>query len=606
MRLHAVTLIVTFFWQTIASAAEPARPLEMVPEHAAAALVFRSIDELKPKADAFLAEFEPQKNLATQLFQFAGGVLGVGKAIDDSQPLAVMAFDRRLLPEAEQKDKWRHPIAAGFSVMDVRQAAELLKAAPEELERGDVIERPGQLGFERRYYRFDGRHLWIMSHKELAEHLQADRSVRRWIPEDRRDAIESNDVILSFYADSEEFQRDMMVKQFDRWVKEHPDADEEERAALKKLFWFFRAVKYVVFSGSVDKGLTLDIDICYNPAVRKKLGQIIAELNPSGSSSSLVGLPDGNLLFGHAANSSGRATLPAMTILSRELHRTWWPFWREVDNEQFLTRVQFVQLFGLFNHVWNQLDGYRFGVYGTTDPAKHGLIGLAGILETEDASGFIEEMRTLSGLLTASASSNDQSADSGVPDEAYILSLVDQLGADNFRDRHGAWTKLLIIGEPALAVVEKATQSTNVRIARRAKDLKERMLARIRKKREGALRNSALSKAKPAFLFRPNAGKAGGHDIHEIELKLDSASEFIPHLRTLFGPNWNRLRLIPVGRQVIVTLGSEPVKETITVEQPRPNPRLPLTPAAGASDRTAHFRVANQKPDRSSHRCRGG
>lgn len=532
-------------------------PLDIVPANVRGALVFPNLDSFKTNGDKLVAAVQEQAagfNVSS-LMQMAGAELRVSDAADDSKPMGVFWFDGRLV-EKEKKTEF-DAMAAAIPIFDVERLAKNLQTDVENLKIGMTLPREGSLGFKNRYYRLVDGYLWISSHEGLFEFLLGKERITKFVPQSRLDFLKNSHAIAIFASPSAEDQAKWFQGHADQWLKENTDADDEEKRAVQELFDLVSKVTHASISMRVDEGLEFDTDLYFKPdhepAVRKLMERVKAGAVPS----SLAGLPNGQVLFSHASSANGRGSLPALALLGRELNRHWGPSFTTFDKQGFLSQSQQLDFMGIFGEVWHQLDGYRVAIYRNQDETEHGLTSVVAILDTKDPQAFLRDMRQLAGFLDGTGL-NPQGLDKpDVAAEAVIKQLITDLGDRDFRKRHSATTRLILIGEPAKSLVAQAKSSEIREVARRAEMIEAKIAEATKDKRNAAVEPSLISKAKPEFIFFPDRETRAGQSVHWVEIKTQANAELRAKLRSVFGPQWQQIRLVPLKDKVVVSIGSD-------------------------------------------------
>ncbi|MHC4877142.1 MAG: hypothetical protein ACYTGL_11640 [Planctomycetota bacterium] len=573
----------------------------LVPQKAIGSLFFRNINELRRNGDRLFAEvgwpFAP-----SQLLQFAGTELKVNGLVNGERPCGVAFFDS----EDEQRSflTGLPPVVALFAIRDLDALAQRLNTTTDDLRSGRTIEEKGRLGYERRFYRFVDDYLWIASEERLFTELSNRMPLNFVIAKSRRERMQNCDILISFRPTAREEDREQMLKNGQRWVDEHPELSVEEQTAIRELFAALEAMSNAVLGVRVHAdGIEVDGDIYFDFRKRKVVQAVLQRFNPTNASSSLHDLPDGRVLFSHALQADGEATLPALNALLPKLS----PFqgWRTRKLE-VLTEAQQLKMLGLLGEVWRRINGYRMAAYQTADPAQQGMLGVAAVLDTSNPEQVIAEIRDLAEFIdgthlyltqdtAAEAADDDASSQQpAVPQlspagKARVRSLVTQLNDADFAVRQSATIRLMLIGEPVRSFVEPLaaqgdppsdkpgdTQPDN----RANGQARQPLPANVRHAR----RVVASLNATQQRLSRPNAlprlinsadlrfeystrqiaaesRNAAKRTIHEIVVRQTSAAPaqaaLHQQMRKLFGPDWNRLRLVPLDGRLIVLLGSD-------------------------------------------------
>lgn len=532
-------------------------PLDLVPEKALGAIVFPKLSNFKTKGDAFVAAVEGGGFNVSNLMQMAGAEFKVSGAANDDEPMGVFLFDSGLIKK--EKRTSMEAVAAAFAISDIKRLAKNLGTDVETLEAGKIIETKGRFVYQQRFCRFVDNRLWVVSHKVLFEHVTKKDlgQFTKKIPPTRAKFLKGREAIAVFAAQA----ADNQIKRFDtraqKWLKENADADEEEKQVVRELFELLTNVTHLSISMGVDEGLELDTELYFSSDDTKAAKKLMKRLNPTGKAATLAGLPTGNVLLSHASATNGQGSLPSLTILARELFRHWGPSLRRLDDDGFLSHSQKLEFVGIFGEVWQQLDGYRFAVYRNKDTNQHGLVNIVGILDTDDPQGFIRDMQQLAGFVDGTGLDPKQDDRSKATAEAIIKQLVEDLGDRNFRKRHSATIRLILIGEPVLLIIGKAKESMTPEVARRAQMIEAKINAALKSKRSESVRASLITQAQPEFIFFPDRETRKGQAVHWVEIKTRPTAQIRPKLRVMLGPQWQHIRLVPLKNQVVFMMGSD-------------------------------------------------
>ena len=544
------------------SAAKESR-LDLVPARASASLIFRSVTVLKEKGDKLLEATVHGINLASIVINYGATALGVMDVYDPDQPVAVvwLNHDQVTLSENDKKSRWQKPIAVVVTIKNIDALAAQLKVGVEQLKAGEIVTQEGQMGYEHRHYKVHGNQLWIGSHIEAIDFAINGDRLSDFIAKGRRKHLLENDLILSFSRNWEEFDPEFAAVAADQWIKEHPDADEEEQKALRELFDILQAARHAIFGFRTEPdGLELDLDVHFDPAQQETIRKAVRRISPKSEPATLAGMPangkHGELIVAHAARTDGKATLAVTSIIMRDTFRIWPNWWDELAGRGFLNRSQQLELLGLFGEVWRELDGYRTGLYQNANTERDGLVSLVSVLDSEDADEFILKMKELGGLADGSGIDEKELKKENSHSRRKIRKLVGQLTSPDYATRQSAATKLILIGGPALAAVEKAEKSGDPAVTRRAGTVAVRIRQSVKLKRERALQPSLLSKVEPKFVFHIKAEERAGLPVHILEMQSKLTPSMQSNVAALLGPDWERVRLVPRDRQVVVLLGS--------------------------------------------------
>jgi hypothetical protein len=309
------------------------------------------------------------------------------------------------------------------------------------------------------------------------------------------------------------------------------------------------------------------------------------------TSTSLAGLPTGRVLAAHALAGDGKPS----AALARDLVKYLLAH-SQIDALPLASAAHRSGLAGVMGHLWQRLEGSRTALYENENPDRDGHFSLVAILDTADGEKFVAQMTSLAPFVNAALAPPDATA---AIDAATIETLIKQLGDEDFQVRDLATTKLALIGTPALAALEKASQSSDVEVKFRAQSLREQILG----SKADLLERDVLSQIQPSFVYAPKQETRAGRPVDVIQLRLaKDEAEFVPHLRRLLGPEWSKLRLATVGKRVIVLAGSntallDAAIENVKADKPglAADPRLAGFRASAAAGATAELHVSQAR-----------
>lgn len=573
--LLTFSLLAGLVLSTRADAAEPPRVTDLVPQKAIASIFFRNINELRANGDPLFKKagwpFAP-----TQMLNWAGQELKVNGLVDGDRPCGVAFFEFE--DEKRPGGFFLPPAAAIFAIRDLDQLAKRLGTTSDDLKSGKTISSPGQLGYKERHYRFSGDYLWIASDERLFVELSNRMPLNFAIAKPRRERMQNSDILLSFRPTAQAADCERMLQNGQKWIDRHPEMSVEEQAAMRELFAVFESMSNAVLGVHVHKdGIEVDADVYFDFRKRKAVQTVLRRFNPTGAASSLSGLPDGKVLFSHALQADGKATLPALNALLPELTLT--RNWRSLDGLEVLTEVQQLKLLGLFGEVWRKLKGYRLATYLAGDPSRHGLLGIAAVLDTDNPEQVVADVRELSEFIDGSrlfVPAETRETDNTEPPpprlsdegEARVRKLVEQLSSNDSASRQSATIRLMLIGEPVRPFLEPLTtaqgdddssRSEASRQARRVITLLDKAQERSSK---SALIPRFLNSADIRFRYSTASAPDSKRQVHSFEVEHAASTEkhqtLQQQMRKLLGPEWNRLQLVPFEKRLLVLIGSDP------------------------------------------------
>jgi len=550
-------IVVTAGWLAAARAQDEV-PLmtDLIPQKAAGALFFRSPNIVRDRMNV-LGEELGWPAAGNILFQFAANELRLNGLVNDDWPAGIVAFDRNLVPEEKQQG-FAQPLALAVAVTDLDRLATLLKTTREQLEAGEAVSMGQRAFIGNPRARLLGRYLWIASHDEVFNEISNRTPLTFVIPKERRQAMQEADIIWTISTTSPEIRDPDAFPKLRKEIEGNDDLDAEDKQALRDLLAVAEASTNLVGGIRLQGGFELDLDVVFDIRRRKEVRDVLSRFNPTGAASTLGGLPQGDLLFAHAIQADGRTTLPTLaTLMWRKPFGIMWN-WFALNDSIVPTNQQSLELLEVFGDVWRQVSGVRAAVYRNADPAQHGMVTTVAILDTPDSRKLIRELREFGEIVDASRV--DQ-ADLP-PAEAQNLrdrvdTLLKQLVSEDYGTRQGASARLMLLGELVLEQLEPLTADIRPEVARRARRIRDSIIAGREQRRKEALEPGLFAEARPRFVFHEAAEQIRGQAMHVIEIRAEESSELHHRLPLLLGPNGNRLRLVPLDGHVAVLLGSD-------------------------------------------------
>jgi hypothetical protein len=181
---------------------------------------------------------------------------------------------------------------------------------------------------------------------------------------------------------------------------------------------------------------------------------------------------------------------------------------------------------------------------------------MAAILETEDPDRLMRELEMLAALVDRTALDPGDDSEAGKKTVARVRKLISQLGDDDYQQRQSATTRLVLIGEPALPLIAEARLSKLPEVAKRATQIEKLIQEVLKEKRDAALDSSVFARAKPVFIFHPNAEQRVGTSVDIMEVRVNERSELKHLTPVLAGPEWSRIRVVKFDKHLAVFFGS--------------------------------------------------
>ena len=517
--------------------------LDLVPEDAALGIVVRNISHLKKKGDKLFASAglknDPDTPDPSTMVRMLYDLFGIGKGIDEDAPAALIVPNPK---SAEGEDlvfacpfKDRDQIAANFDMKG------------KEMEEGKIFSRPraGFLSFGSKYCLHNKYLLLGDEEKALEAVIKADKSAVKLLSAAQRKSLADADVLICFRPD---VWGDSWQQSLDEYQKQLSEKQgEAERRFAADLVAALKSVRLVLGSIRIDDGLGINVTAVFPDKVPEATRKFLASLAGDRNGSELRGLPDGPAIFAEASKGEGRLNAHLMTIVGEfflrdTLAADWLPLPADRPN-----------IFAALSEILKRLSGHRMAVYQNADPTKLGLLSAVAILDTADADKFLADMKQLARL------AGTEGPNKGAKDDAATVEqLVRDLGDDDYEVRESASDRLRLIGEPALPLIEKAVRSQDAEVHRRAEEL-----IRVIRETAVARRKDLLSKdtpwhLRPTFQFAAKAEAPDGRKIETARIRLTEKDKpAAAALRSVFGPDWDRVRLAVQGKQVVVLFGSD-------------------------------------------------
>jgi hypothetical protein len=525
--------------------------LDLIPADAAAAASIRSLADLKKKGDKFVADAELNVPLRpSQIFAEVYKALGIQGGIDEDGAGAIIL----LRPEGKDEEiglqNLEQLLVVVLPVSDLDQLAAGFgfkkgELKPNKIAEGTIPNFPNQ---GKTYFYARGKHLYAAPHKKAIERAVAAKVVAAELTAAQKKSLAQADLLIhlgpkAFGNGWKQFLEDT-EKTFGK------GEDAEAHKVIKQFVASLAEVRFGFAALRFDDGLGANFVAVFPNGEKSPSREFLKTLRAGPATSNLKGLPEGNVLAAQA--SAGNGTQNAL------IARVFFDFLvREVSkNVPVMVPGERPTVVGLFTQVWYHLRGSRFAVYQARDEQKSGLLGLVGILDVEDPTQFLAEMRTLMKITEVSP---EELKKQGAGQKAVDLDkLIADLGGPKYRVRENAMTALRVIGEPALPSLEKASKSDDAEVARRASLLQKEIGTTAAERRQALLDKSLPFYVRPTFTYVPKAETRAGHAVDLVNVKL-SKNEAVEakQMQQLLGPEWDKLRVAVHGKHVVFLLGSE-------------------------------------------------
>jgi hypothetical protein len=553
----ARTLSLAALFACASAAPAAVGPLDLIPNDAACSLSIRSQSELKKKGDKFLDDKEIAdhfRNLfgffgrPSELFDQAYDFLGVKTSVDVDGAAAIFLAN----PEALdiKIDGGLEILRAIVAVVPFKDRDEIgadfgLKKG--ELKVGEVVElKRSKNGFFRFGY-VRGPHLYLGMEKKVLENVAKVKTLADELTAGRRKALESADILLH---GSPFPWRDDWKQSVQTWEKGLNLADDKEKEAAHQLALAVEELRYAFLAFRVEgDGLGMHAATVFSKEGDKAAARFLTALRGGPGAADLKGLPAGKALAAYAFRSNGAESAVVARILFNEFLRDLGPL------TPFLSPADRPLLVGVFTEMWKRVKAQRLALYVNADPDRHGLFSVALVLDVDDPKKLLDEVKDLARF--AVGKDLDLSDAKGA-DAALLERLVKDLADDSYQVRETAQTKLALIGEPARPFLEKAIRSDDAEQRRRAEELLDAIKTRAELVRKEALDKNLPHRIRPGFVLHPKAETLDGQSVDVVEVKLGKEdASAVAGLKQFFGPDWSKIRVATVGKQVAVLVGSD-------------------------------------------------
>ena len=218
----------------------------------------------------------------------------------------------------------------------------------------------------------------------------------------------------------------------------------------------------------------------------------------------------------------------------------------------------------------NELNTFRAGLYRLPDGGGNGGICVIAVLDPKDKARFIEQLRQWSVAVGAKTDGWDQANDKDELVEQWIA----ELDSPNFDARRRASRRLKLAGRDVADQLRFAAKNASSPEARmRLQGILEYLEGTSLKHSQQILRGTVLESwfnGSVQYTFAARTAVIGEYAGYELEIQPPEQSEAKTEaertqLRSAFGDQWNRIRLVPVGDQLVLMVGSDEGLMTATL-----------------------------------------
>jgi hypothetical protein len=536
---------------TLAGPVAAAGPLDIIPEDAVCSFSIKNLDALKEKGDKFLDDPGLQEifkrrfwQRPSELFEFGYEQLKITKTVDRHGSAAIFLASPKVAGQFNLFGSSKPVvIVVPFKDRDAMGAGFGLEKG--ELKEDTVVKLNKAEGVNVTCAYSHGNHLFLGFDEKVLEAVSKAKSLGSQLTPEVREIQNSADFL--FHINPALTDTDWS-KQGPDW-EHHPDlTDPKEKEAARLVDRAFTELRYAFIGFHVEKdglGVKLSSVFAKDNQDAKKL---LAALHGDGEGSNLKGLPTGKVLAAYGARTNGPENVLMVRMMSN------WFLSELMRSAPVFSAPDRPLIIGTFSEIWKNTRGQRLALYANTDPAEQGLFSAVMILDADDPKKLLDEVAELARF----AEGKDLDLSDKSVDAAQVRKLIQDLGSDSFEVRETAQTKLALIGERVQALLEKAMKSDDAEVRRRAETLVEEMKERADLRRKEAVDQTLPHRIQPGFVLARQAEKRDGQAVDVVNIKLgkeDAAA--VAQLRDLFGPDWMKIRVATVGKQVVVLVGSD-------------------------------------------------
>ena len=550
VRKAALSLLMALLVLPGSLRAAPPGPLDLIPADAAVGLAVRNLDELRDRGDKLIADSQAQLPFRlSDGFGFVFGYLGVSTGLDHKQSAALVVVN----PDRVGKDLTVRNNSDELMVAIVPFTNRDDMAANFGIKKGDLKPDTMSKG-QREDMRFGkflyakGSHLYLGNNEKAVRAALQGKPIADQFPEARRNALAGTDVLLVLNSETLKNDRQILIDELERSIQ---STDPAEKEMLQRTVRTLVSFRYLVASLRIDDGLGFSMLLSHPKPGDAEAQKLLKELaGGSLGASGLAGLPEGDVIAAQAfRGDAARNALLVKGMLN-------WFLQYFLETKQLLSTADRISYVNVFTDVWQRLQGTRAALYHTGDDKKLGLFSLVAILDAEDPRKFLAALQAL--MQFADGSVLKRSVDNEEPAK-LIEKLIRELDDNDFFVRHAATTKLELIGEPALPYLEKVLKSKpTLELSTRAERLAEGMRMSAAERRKELLAKDLPRPVRPKFAFAAKAEVRGGLPVDAIIVKLEGQDTgLVPQLRQLFGPDWDKIRLVAHGQNIVALVGSD-------------------------------------------------
>ncbi|MBX9681973.1 MAG: hypothetical protein K2X38_24715 [Gemmataceae bacterium] len=517
--------------------------LDILPDTTGIGIALTGIDLVKKKGESFLKRTDYQVGLKpSDALDWGMTFIGLKNSPDYNGPAAIF-WNRPDLKETVQLDNLIRRVVVAAPIKDAAALAKEMKLEKASLEKGEVLakQKDNFVGA----VHLDGKFAYFGENAGNLKDRAKAGPLSKALSDSTRTRFGGSDILIIVAPPrmDNDFVRTLIGQVSDKISTQKDPDDERIRNDLVEAI---KETKFMLAGVRLEDHLEINASAILDgekPAARDFLKRLADEGKPSN----VRGLPEGRLLIAQAHAGEGRTTATLGKLMFETLIR------ESFEAGGFVSPSDRTTYSAVFGEMWGKMKASRLGAYVPKEGAP-GAVSTVGIFDVEDPKAFLAEMKTLARIADGSI---EDLTRPDAPEKLDLDKLVADLGNSAYRIRQSANTKLLLLGEPALSRLRKAETSDNVELAGRARKLREQIEAVVEIQRKSALASSTPL-MRPRFTFVAGAEKRQETSIDVVKIRLVNATEAaVKQMTFLLGPDWDKMRIAVVGKQIVVGLGSD-------------------------------------------------
>lgn len=529
--------------------AQPAAPdlFKVIPKDASAALVLRSLHDVKTKSKRLLQDLQFQDpDAVDKILPLALNFLRIGGGIDEKSPIALTILQAEgggnadpqnivLLVPIANRDR----ILAGYQLDKKPKDGEIVP-----LKEGGFV-APRALVVR-------GNYLCLgLSEAPLKRLTDASLAVSAVEKKQFGDA----DLLVYLGKRAWPFVWGGYLTSLDGYFSRRKD--DEERAVGRQFVKGMQAAEHSFVSVRVEpgEGVRLRSNVVFDVKKEKAAREMLDILKAGTSRSTVAGLPDGRALAALAWKADGSKN----GILAKLFFDVFLegPLPGVFNNLPVFANTDYPSVVGVTHELSQRLKGVRVGLYHNLNEKELGMFSAVAVFDTDDGPAFLKEIRTLTKIANLTADDLKLPATKDLID---LERLTRDLNSTTFSVRQSATTRLLLVGQPALPYLQQVLDKPlTLEQKRRAEGIKQQIDQAAEQGRKDLLMPKEMPRTlRASFALAPEVEKRGGVAIDVLKLTFNTKNAaFHKYIAQLFGPNWDKVRLAAVGNQIVIFAGSD-------------------------------------------------